>query len=304
MGSLLTHLILAVNIEPRNFCERAFLMEYLRLLRPHQWVKNVFVLLPAFLAGIAGLPPMGIFLAVAAFCLVSSAVYVANDIVDAESDRKHSVKKNRPIASGAVGEAEGWAISGTLAALGLALAFVASKATLGFAVAYLILNAVYSLWTKRVPILDCASISLGFCIRFLAGGVGFGLPISPVLLASCYFGAMSMALIKRRIELSLIPSGEVASRASLKNLTLPSLDLLVGIFGACAISLYSQWALSSGKPLAVFTLPCLSIALSRVIWLAYLNKKGEDFSTTLLSDPFALASFAATFATLALAIYS
>lgn len=276
-------------------------MEYIRLLRPHQWVKNLFVLLPFILAGFHGFPPVGVFFALIAFCLASSAVYVVNDIFDAASDASHPIKKNRPIACGSISAMEGWAIAGCLGTLALLIAWKASAPTAGFVACYGLLNAAYSAWTKRVPILDCASISLGFCMRFLAGGVGFGLAVPPTLLASCYFGAMSMALVKRRIELSLVAPGAVAARPSLKDLTLPSLDLLVGVFGACAVSLYAQWALSA-SPLGIFTLPCLSIVLSRIVWLAYLNKKGEDFSTTLLTDPFALASCAALLFSLGLAL--
>ena len=277
-------------------------MEYIRLLRPHQWVKNLFVLLPFLLAGLHGMPPAGVALALAAFCLASSAIYVVNDIFDAASDAAHPVKKRRPIASGAISAPEGWAMAASLAALALLIGWKASPATAGFVGAYALLNTLYSFWTKHVPILDCASIALGFCMRFLAGGVGFAIAVPPLLLASCYFGAMSMALVKRRIELSLVPAGSVAARPSLKDLTLPSLDLLVGLFGAVAVALYAQWAIAT-KPLAIFTLPCLSIVLSRIVWLAYLNKKGEDFSKTLLGDFFALGASAVFLAVLVAALH-
>lgn len=288
-------------------------MDYLKLLRPHQWVKNLFIFFPAFAAGISpqNIPP-NILLVFLAFCLASSAVYVANDIFDTERDRAHNLKKNRPIASGSVSHAEGWAIAVCLAVLSAALACYASPATLGFVAAYVTLNFIYSLKTKHVPILDTASIALGFCLRLLAGGVGFGIAVSPLLLIPCYFGAMAMALIKRRIELSILLAQNAQNpqntskitRPSLKGLNLPTLDLLIGIFASTAVVLYSQWTLSIGKPLAIFTLPPLSIVLARVIWLAYLNKKGEDFARTLLSDTYALISTLLFLGILALSIYA
>lgn len=279
-------------------------MEYLRLLRPHQWVKNIFVLIPFLLAGTALLPPAGVLWAFAAFCLASSSMYVANDAIDADRDRAHASKKNRPIASGAVSHAEAWALAAVLGILSLGLALMASKATAGFVGFYLLLNVAYSFWTKHVPILDCASIALGFCLRMLAGGAGFGIPVSPSILAACYFGAFAMALIKRRIELSLAPPGGASSRPSLKDLSLPTLDLLVGVFAATAVALYAHWAIDPSRPLAIFTLPPASILLTRVVWLAYLNKKGEDFSKTLLLDNFALASLLTTFGALAYSVYA
>jgi len=288
-------------------------MDYIKLLRPHQWVKNLFIFFPAFAAGIniVNFPP-NIYLAFLAFCLGSSAVYVTNDIFDAERDRTHNLKKNRPIASGSVSQTEGWAIAGTLAVLSSTLAYYASNSTLGFIIAYVTLNLIYSLKTKHVPILDTASIALGFCLRLLAGGVGFAIAVSPLLLIPCYFGAMGMALIKRRIELSLLlaqnaqtpQSPKKISRPSLKGLNLPTLDLLIGIFASTAVVVYAQWTVSIGKPLAIFTLPPLSIVLARVIWLAYLNKKGEDFARTLLSDAYALISTMLFLAILAASIYA
>lgn len=281
-------------------------MDYLRLLRPHQWIKNVFVLFPLFISGI--LAPsinwQGLALCFASFCLASSAVYVVNDIFDADRDRQHPVKKTRPIANGAVSEVEGWAIASVLALVAGTLAHLASPSTLSFVIAYVVLNLIYSSWTKHIPLMDCTSIALGFCLRFLAGGVGFGIPINPQLLASCYFGALAMALIKRRIELSGSTEPVKSSRPSLKGLSLPVLDLLVGIFTATAIMLYAQWTMMAARPIAIFTLPFLSILFSRIVWLAYLNKKGEDFSKTLLLDGFALFSTALFFASLGFAIYA
>jgi decaprenyl-phosphate phosphoribosyltransferase len=280
-------------------------MDYLRLLRLHQWIKNIFVLLPLFIAGNLNNIShwQGLLMCFASFCLASSSVYILNDIFDAENDRKHAIKKNRPIANGSVSEIEGWAMSACLALLSGVLAHFASGSTLSFVIAYLILNIFYSTWTKHIPMLDCASIALGFCLRFLAGGVGFGIPVNPQLLTSCYFGALAMALIKRRIELSGSTSSSAPTRPSLKGLSLPVVDLLVGIFSSCAIILYAQWTLVVARPIALFTLPFLSILFSRIVWLAYLNKNGEDFSKTLLFDIFALACTAIFIASLAFSIY-
>lgn len=281
-------------------------MNHLRLLRPHQWVKNLFVLLPVLVAGasLVNVPWTQLALCVTAFCLASSSIYIVNDIFDAERDRAHVLKKNRPIADGSVSVAEGWAMSGVLMTCAGLLAHSASRATLGFVFAYILLNLIYSLWTKHTPLLDCGSIALGFCIRFLAGGVGFGIGINPILLCACFFGAFAMALLKRRIELSLLAQGVGPSRPSLKGLNLQVLDLLLCISGSSAMTLYAHWTLSSTKPLAIFTLPLLTIVISRIVLLAYLHKKGEDFSKTLLTDPQSLLFSLLFLLGIAAAVYS
>ena len=281
-------------------------MSYLRLLRPHQWIKNILILFPGLLAfGLEiPVPWPSIFLCLVSFCLASSAIYVINDIIDAERDRAHPVKKRRPIACGDVGSSEGYAIAASLGAIALVLAYKASPVSLGLVASYCLINLGYSYYTKHIPLLDCGSIALGFSLRFLAGGAGFAVPANPILLSACFFGAFAMALIKRRIELSLVLPGESAQRPSLEGLNLPVLDLLVGIFSSVAISLYAQWTLAHSKSMVIFTLPLLVLAVSRVIWLAYLNKKGEDFAKTLLSDLPCLLLAGLFIATIALALHA
>ena len=279
-------------------------MDYIKLLRPHQWIKNLFVLIPAFVAGILNIQLQPLLLALIAFCLASSSIYVINDIFDADKDKLHPIKKSRPIASGKISNMEAWAIATILIGISFLIALSASKTTLGIILTYLLLNLGYCVWIKHVPLLDCASIALGFCLRFLAGAAGFSIPAPPHLLLACYFTAFAMALIKRRIELSSTPQGENSTRPSLKNLNLATIDLLVSIFGGAGVMLFAQWTTISTKPLTVFTVPFLSVVLARIVWLAYMNKKGEDFSKTLISDLFTLISCIVFILALGLALYA
>ena len=112
-----------------------------------------------------------------------------------------------------------------------------------------------------------------------------------------------MALLKRRIELSLHPSQALTTRPSLHGLNLQVLDLLICLSVASAMTLYANWTITSTRPWAPFTLPFLAITVSRVAWLAYFNKKGEDFSKTLLSDMFCLLAALLFLFSLALALY-
>ena len=151
-------------------------LAFIELLRPQQWVKNAFVLVglvfghawndPALLADALA--------ATAAFCLASGAVYAFNDARDAAQDRDHPDKRGRPVARGAVAPAEAMALAVLVAAAGLAIAVAAGWKVAEFILAYLALNALYSLGLKRVPVLDVVAISAGFMLRLLAGTSGIG----------------------------------------------------------------------------------------------------------------------------------
>ena len=169
------------------------------LARPQQWAKNVFVL--------AGLVFAGRFLdltdiarvlgALAAFCLLSSAIYGVNDLLDRERDRLHPRKRHRPLADGRLRPGEGLATAVVLAAVGLALAAALGGHMLLVSVAYLGLNVAYSLWLKHVPLWDALTVAGGFVLRAVAGTAVLHIPASPWLLGCTYLVALYLSLGKR-----------------------------------------------------------------------------------------------------------
>jgi len=172
------------------------IIDFCKLARPKHWVKNILVFVPIVYA--QGLSDLGaVFAALmsfAAFCLVASAVYVINDIVDAEKDAAHPVNRARPIASGRVGK-QGAALFATiLVVAGLSVAgLFGGWVVMLFALAYVLLNLLYSFFIKNVPVLDCFCIAAGFVIRIYAGGAAIGEGISEWLFLTVTFGALFMA---------------------------------------------------------------------------------------------------------------
>lgn len=176
----------------------------LAAMRPHQWLKNLLIFLPliaahngeptAWLLGVAGF---------VCFSLVASAVYIANDLCDLAADRAHPRKKNRPFASGALAIGTGLFLAPVLLAAGLLLALLLlpGEFTL-LLLGYFALTSAYSLWLKRIAVLDIILLSGLFTWRVLAGGVATGILLSPWLLAFSTFLFFSLAAVKRQVEIA------------------------------------------------------------------------------------------------------
>lgn len=186
------------------------MIKYLKLLRVEQWVKNIFVFLPLFFSGNimnGGLFLQGIF-AFFIFSLAASSIYIINDYADAESDRKHPEKKNRPIASGAVSKKTALYILLLIVAADIALILFSQKyfevhlwkfsSIIAF---YFVMNIAYTFKLKHVAIIDVTLIAIGFVLRILAGGYFTGIPISQWAILLTFVLALVLALGKRRGEL-------------------------------------------------------------------------------------------------------
>ena len=173
-------------------------------LRPHQWAKNALLFAPLLLAHELADPRrlFSVLIAFAGFCAVASAGYVINDLLDAEADRRHATKRNRPIASGALPIPVALAsVAGLLAPAFLLSALLLPAASTGMLAAYLVLTLAYSLYLKRQLLLDVLVLAGLYTHRVLAGGVAAEVPVSPWLLAFSSFFFLSLALVKRYVEL-------------------------------------------------------------------------------------------------------
>jgi 4-hydroxybenzoate polyprenyltransferase len=176
---------------------------HLQAMRPHQWVKNVLLLLPLALAHQASNPAKlaaGL-IATAAFCLCASAVYLMNDLMDLESDRRHPTKRQRPLAAGRVGVP--WAV-GTCVVLVIGSFAAAIRLPVRFQVilaAYFVLTTLYSLWLKRKVLVDVIVLSSLYTLRIIAGAAAVRVPLTMWLLAFSMFLFLSLAFVKRYSEL-------------------------------------------------------------------------------------------------------
>lgn len=216
-----------------------------QLVRPHQWVKNVFVLAPMFFA--KDLFQARLFLrgagAFSVFCLLAGAVYTINDLADVDADRQHPVKCHRPIASGRVSKTTAKVVAGMLVALGLAGAAYGPIPFLTTALSYFILNLLYSFRLKHVAYVDVGLIAMGFVLRVVAGGYGTHVQVSNYLLACTALLALFLGFGKRRHELAAAAHRAGKQRASLEAYTARGLDTALAITGVCTIGMYVAYTL-------------------------------------------------------------
>lgn len=275
----------------------------IRLLRPHQYIKNGFVILGVVFGrspDVADLAHAGI--AFIAFCLAASCVYVFNDLFDVEADRRHPVKCKRPIASGEVSMHAAWFLSAVLGAAALALAFSLGWLASTFIGAYLALNVAYSLRLKHVVILDVFIIASGFMLRILIGTSGIGIPPSQWLLLTGLMLTLFLGFAKRRAELlKLDHSGGAdgpAVRRVLDNYSPAMLDQLTGITAACAILSYGLYTVSPetvqihGSYALFYTLPFVIYGIFRYLYLLHHGAGGNDTARDLLADRHLIATAA------------
>jgi 4-hydroxybenzoate polyprenyltransferase len=271
---------------------------YVELARPSHWVKNAFVL-----AGIvfghawddASLLTAAL-VTTLAFCLASSAVYAFNDAIDAEQDRDHPDKRERPVARGAVGKREAFAIAGTLAVAALvAAAWVGVTAT-GIVAAYLVLNVAYTLGLKRMPVIDVFVIAAGFMLRLLAGTSGIGVEPSQWLLACGFLLTLFLGFAKRRAELARLAEDAAQHRAVLDAYTTGFLDKAILVCVVGMVVTYAAYTVSPdtaslhGTRHLIVTLPWVLLGTFRYLFRLHFRGGGGDPAEEVMRDPILAAS--------------
>jgi 4-hydroxybenzoate polyprenyltransferase len=220
----------------------------IKTMRPRQWIKNGFIFFALIFDKQLFLP--GPFLRTLAgfllFCLISSAVYLFNDIADVEADRNHPEKKFRPIAAGQLPINVAWAAALLLTVIAIPLGVLLSPAFAVILSTYLVINLLYSRWLKHVPILDVMIIALGFVLRVAAGVTLITVErFSPWLYVITLLFSLYIGLGKRRAEISLLSQGAVAHRKVLEGYTLPLLDQYITIVSGMTIIAYSLYTFSA-----------------------------------------------------------
>ena len=267
---------------------------WLRLLRVKQWTKNAVVFAAFVFAlgdrnqNLSAWELWKVCLAALAFSLVSSAVYILNDLRDAPQDRLHPVKKNRPIASGAVATTPALGAAAVLLAAGLGGAGRLGADLLAVIGGYLVLQGFYTLWLKHIALVDVIVIATGFVLRALAGAVVIHVVISPWLLLCAMLLALFLGLCKRRHEkVNLAGQG---TRAALDAYDERLLDQLIAVTAAAALVCYSIYTLwpetvdKFGTPWLAATIPFVVFGLFRYMDIVYRQEKGDRPEQILLTD--------------------
>jgi 4-hydroxybenzoate polyprenyltransferase len=265
----------------------------LRLLRPHQWLKNGFVFVGLLFGHVWDQTQtiQAVLMTAAAFCLVSSAIYAVNDLYDREADRLHPQKRHRPLAAGLVTPGQAITLALLCAVTGLLLAYAASFEAFLIVLGYAVLNIAYSWHLKQVVILDVFIIAAGFMLRILAGTIGVGIPPSSWLLLTGLMVTLFLGFAKRRSEMAVMERGGEAGRKVLLNYSLPMLDLMIGVCAAGVVMSYSLYTMSA-ETLAIhhtdkliYTVPFVLYGLFSYLHLTFSSGAGEDPARDLIRDP-------------------
>lgn len=277
----------------------------IKLLRPHQYLKNGFVLIgPLFAHQWDAATLIQAAPAFLAFCAMASAVYVLNDLLDVEADRAHPTKSKRPLPSGELGMGTAKGLFGALVATSMVLSWLVSGWVLGFTMAYLLLNVVYSWRLKHVVILDVFLISAGFMLRIFAGTIGLGIAPSAWLLLCGLMVTLFLGFSKRRAELLMLENLEVnydsaVTRRVLDDYSPAMLEQFIAITAACTVLSYGLYTVSPqtielhGTQNLIYTLPFVVYGIFRYIFLLHQHSKGNDTAKDLLTDRhMILAAFA------------
>ncbi len=261
-------------------------------MRPHQWLKNLFVFAGLLFSGNWHDPALAklVLLAFGAFCAVSSLVYVVNDWADREADAAHPAKRFRPLASGAVSPWQAAVLGLALFGAGVALAW-GNRSLFVLLTLYAALNLGYSFGLKRVPVVDVSIIASGFMLRLLAGTLAVGIAPSRWMLLTGIFVALFLGFSKRKAETFHEVSRQ---RAVMAHYPSSLLDTYMAVTMTATITTYSLFATSpeaqaQHSERLIYTVPMVIFGLLRYAYQVH-RGLGEDVSRDLLRDPWILGA--------------
>ena len=286
----------------------------LLLIRPQQWIKNGFVLIPMFFGGrlLNADDVIASVVTFFAFSFAASAIYCFNDIVDVDADRRHPVKCHRPIASGAVSVPTAYALMAVLVLLSaLLLFFLPQRAgeTAGIVAFYFLLNMAYCLWLKRHAIIDVCTVAFGFVLRILAGGMACNVAVSNWLVLMTFLLALFLSFAKRRDDvLRMNETGEPPRRNTIRyNITF--VNQAITITGTVTLVCYIMYTVSPEvvspfhAPYLYLTSIFVLVGLLRYMQLTVVDEVSGDPTKILLRDRFTQAIVVAWIMVFLLIIY-
>jgi 4-hydroxybenzoate polyprenyltransferase len=260
-------------------------------LRPRQWAKNLFVFAGViFSQQLFTAQAWRAVAAFALFCALSGAIYLLNDVADAEKDRLHPTKRRRPVASGALSRRHALEIGLALLSASVVVSFGLGVPFGLVAVAYGVLLTAYSVWLKHLVILDVLTVAVGFVLRAVAGAVAVGADISGWLLICTVLIALFLALGKRRHEYLTLKGAAAAHRPILAEYSEGFIDQMIAVVTASAVTAYALYTMSP-ETVAKFhtrllplTLPFVLYGIFRYLYLLYRRDLGGNPSDLVLSD--------------------
>ena len=269
-------------------------MKFLQIMRPLHWTKNMF-LFAALIFGHKLNDPLAIGRAIggfASFCLAASAVYILNDIIDRQRDRLHPEKSKRPIASGRVAIGSALVVAVLCAAVAIITGFILGPAFASIILIYIMLMVLYSLLLRRIMILDCVVIAIGFCLRAVAGAVVVGVFISQWLIICTFALCLFLAFGKRRGEIALLQQDRESFRNTLTGYTPELLAHMIDVTSGLAVVCFLLYAMDDrtlqtfGNNHLVYTTPLVLYCIFRFSSLIQTGKYPGPMQLVLNDLPF------------------
>jgi 4-hydroxybenzoate polyprenyltransferase len=263
----------------------------LKTMRPQQWVKSIIVFAALVFDGKLFVPDLFLktTLIFICFCLLSSAVYILNDLVDMEKDRQHPGKRTRPLASGRLEPRFAAFAAAILGVVSVGVAFAVEPLAGLVLLAYLAQNVAYSFWLKNIVIIDVMVLSLGFLLRVVAGVVVVDVEnFSPWLYICVTLLALFLGFGKRRQEIVLLEDSAGQHRASLQEYNLPLLDQIITIITTSTLIAYTFYSFDAATALAhnrmLITVPFVFYFIARYLYLVHVKGLGGAPDELLLED--------------------
>lgn len=260
---------------------------FIQLLRPKQWIKNLFILAALLFSKNIGKPAyiLAALYAFLCFCITASSVYIFNDILDIEKDRSHPRKSKRPLPEGVISKGEAQILLTFMLPAAVAFSFMLNY-SFGLIVAlYLLNNLLYTLYVKNLVILDVMSIAAGFILRVAGGAVAIGVAISPWLILCTFLLALFLGFSKRRNELQVLKENAESYRMILEHYSLEFIDNMLSIVTASILISYSLYTFfASEDKYSMVTILFVLYGIFRYQYIIYNKQLGESPEEIVLSD--------------------
>ena len=281
-----------LNLESKNTIgtSKDYMMrlcEIIRLMRPKQWIKNLFIFAPlifsmSFFKTKLIINEIYCFIV---FCAISSSIYILNDIIDIEKDKLHPKKKNRPLAKGTVSKTSAFVVFSLLLICALIGGFKLNISVGISIILYFVNNLLYSFKIKHVVIMDTISIAIGFILRVVTGAFAIQVQISVWIIMCTFFIALFLGLGKRRNEIIILDDKAREHRGNLKEYSCKFIDQMISIVVGCTIMSYSLYTCTVYKHVyMVGTIPFVVFGIFRYLYLIYIQDEGGSPTEIVLTD--------------------
>ncbi|WP_165755762.1 decaprenyl-phosphate phosphoribosyltransferase [Ruminiclostridium hungatei] len=274
-------------ISERKTTKKTNIIAMIRLSRPKQWIKNIFVFLALLSSGdiIELSHIVNSCIGFVLFCFISSSVYILNDLIDINADKIHPIKKFRPLASGAVSKVQALVLLIILCSISLILSFLFNYNLAVVIFIYFILNILYTIKLKKIVIVDIMVISTGFLLRVISGYVVIQEEISLWILLCTFFLTMFLGLNKRKQEIHTLNSDAKEHRKILNEYSEELINQILPVVASCAIIFYSFYTFQVSKNIwMMLTIPSVIYGMLRYQYLSLKSNVGENPEIVLVND--------------------